>query len=363
MSTKPVVVWAISCAVLLTLSTAALALRGVAIRFRGGAPKTPDYLVLLAYLCHVAYVEPGLGTGGYGRYMTELLVEEIESSLKGFFISQYFWATGTAAFRLAILLFYMDLFSTVRNFRWPAIGTAVVVFLYWVACLFTTSLLCQPVQSNWDISVPGKCGNVVAIEVFSGAFNMVIDIWVVFLPLPTVWKLQLSSQRKWTLTAAFSLGLCTAAVNLGRLIQTIQCRAEGDSTYCFLSSSILVQGEMCGGVLVATLPLLGPLWKSRRRGTTKPSVPDGTPGARPHGPFQTIGSTPMKGKRSHASDVFTEDSLLRSQNDELGSDWQPQSVPMVLTSPQPAAHGAGNRWTVEVEGRPVHDPHAQWQPR
>ncbi|KAH8785236.1 hypothetical protein F5883DRAFT_636188 [Diaporthe sp. PMI_573] len=333
MSATPVVVWAVACVVLLTLSTAALALRGVAIRFRGGTPKVPDYLVLLAYLCHVAYVVDasalGLGTGGYGQYMTELLIDEIESSLKGFFISQYFWATGTAAFRLAILLFYMELF-TVRSFRWPAV-------------------------------VPGTCGNVVAIEVFSGAFNMVIDVWVVFLPLPTVWKLQLSSQRKWTLTAAFSLGLCTAAVNLGRLIQTIQCRAEGDSTYCFLNSSILVQGEMCGGVLVATLPLLGPIWKSRRRAAAKPSVPDGTPGARPHGPFQTIGSTPLKGKRSH--DVYTEDSLLRSHNNDTGSDWPPQSVPMALTTPQPTVHGTGNRWTVEVDGRPVHEPHSQWQPR
>jgi hypothetical protein len=100
----------------------------------------------------------------------------------------------------------MDLFTTTA-FRWPAIATSAVVFGYWIACILTTSLLCQPIQSNWDLSVKGSCGNTVAIEVFSGAFNMAIDIWVVLLPLPTIWKLQLSAQRKWTLTAAFSLGL------------------------------------------------------------------------------------------------------------------------------------------------------------
>lgn len=145
----------------------------------------------------------------------------------------------------------------------------------------------------------------------------------------------------------------TAAVNLARLIQTIQCRAAADWTYCVLNSSILIQGEMCGGVLVATLPLLGPLWRSRRMATAKPSVPDATPGARPRAPLQTFASTPLKGKKSH--DVYTEDSLLRSRNDDMGSCWQPQSVPVALTTPQPAVLGTDDRWTVKVDGRLIHE--------
>lgn len=125
---------------------------------------------------------------------------------QGFFISEYFWESGTASFRLAILLFYMEIFS-INSFRWLAQITAGVVFTYWIACILTTSLLCTPIQYNWDITVKGTCGNLIAIELFSGAFNMIVDIWVVFLPLPVVWKLKLTSQKKWALTAAFSLGL------------------------------------------------------------------------------------------------------------------------------------------------------------
>lgn len=108
----------------------------------------------------------------------------------------------------------MQVFS-VGSFKRFAKVTIGIVFAYWVACVFTTSLLCTPIQYNWDITTKGSCGNVLAIELFSGAFNMAIDIWVVFLPLPIIWKLQLTSQRKWALIAAFSLGLWYA-INVSR---------------------------------------------------------------------------------------------------------------------------------------------------
>lgn len=102
----------------------------------------------------------------------------------------------------------MDIFRT-DAFRWPVlVGTTSVIVAYLVACIFTICLLCRPVTFNWDITlVDGTCGNGVAIEYFSAVFNMVLDLWVVYLPLPAIWTLKLSSQKKWVLTLAFGLGL------------------------------------------------------------------------------------------------------------------------------------------------------------
>jgi hypothetical protein len=123
-----------------------------------------------------------------------------------FWVSEWFWATSVTSFRLSILILYAGIFKTHR-FHKVVIATAVVVFLYFVACVFTISLLCRPVQFNWDRSIAGTCGNVKAIEVFSGAFNMLVDLWVVFLPLPVIWKLQMTLQKEWGITASFALGL------------------------------------------------------------------------------------------------------------------------------------------------------------
>jgi hypothetical protein len=140
----------------------------------------------------------------------------------------------------------------------------------------------------------------------------------------------------------------TAAVNLGRSIQTIQCRVTGDKTSCLLNSSILVQGEICGGILVATLPLLGPLWKSRRRKPTKQSMSGGTPGKGPFGPFQTIGSIPLKNKNSKG--LLKEDSLLGIQNDNTGAEWQEQTVTTAHSVASTPRENTGNQWRADMEG-------------
>ena len=127
--------------------------------------------------------------------------------VQAFWISEWFWAFGVSSFRLAVLFLYMDIFRT-DAFRWPVlVGTTSVIVAYFVACIFTICLLCRPVAYNWNILLDGTCGNTVAIEYFSAAFNMILDLWVVYLPLPAVWTRKLSSQKKWVLTASFSLGL------------------------------------------------------------------------------------------------------------------------------------------------------------
>lgn len=109
--------------------------------------------------------------------------------------------------RLALLLLYVDLFP-VGAFRWPARGTIALVVVDWISRVLVICLICRPIQYNWDITLrDGKCGNRSAMMVFSGAWAMVIDLWVVFMPLPTIWKLKLSPQKKWMLTASFSIGL------------------------------------------------------------------------------------------------------------------------------------------------------------
>jgi hypothetical protein len=123
-----------------------------------------------------------------------------------FWVSGWFWAASVASFRLSILLLYAGIFKTHR-FQKVVIATAVLVLLYWVACVLTISLLCRPVQFNWDRSIEGTCANVKAIYFLSGAFNMALDLWVVFLPLPVIWNLQMTLQKKWGITASFALGL------------------------------------------------------------------------------------------------------------------------------------------------------------
>jgi hypothetical protein len=68
-------------------------------------------------------------------------------------------------------------------------------------------LLCRPVAYNWDRTSAGVCGDVVKTEYASAGFNMGIDLGVVLLPLPIVWRLHMSSRKKTGVTASFALGV------------------------------------------------------------------------------------------------------------------------------------------------------------
>lgn len=124
-----------------------------------------------------------------------------------FWASEWMWATSTVCFRLAILLLYVEIFPGNKTFFWCAAGVGGLVFLYWVSSVLTIALLCQPVAYNWDRTIPGTCGDVLKIQYASAGFNLGIDLGVVLLPLPIVWRLQMSSRKKTGVTASFAIGI------------------------------------------------------------------------------------------------------------------------------------------------------------
>lgn len=226
-----------------------------------------------------------------------------------FFICEWFRATSVAAFRLGILCLYVEIFHQGETFFWVATGAGVLVFLYWVACILTVALLCRPVASNWDLRIPRTCGSVIKTEFASAGFNLGIDLWVVMLPLPIVWRLHMSSRKKLGVMASFALGivyvallfpffsachinelmLSTAGINLGRAIQTRLCPYD-DLIYCMRDSIILVFAEIATSILVACVPTLGPLLFRRWSGTRpRPNIASHTIGsARAKKPFERL---------------------------------------------------------------------------
>jgi hypothetical protein len=85
----------------------------------------------------------------------------------------------------------------------------LVSVLYFLSVLLETFLLCTPVEFNWDKTITtGTCnkGSNIAF-ILAGTTNLAIDVFVVLLPMPTIWRLQLPMDRKIGIMAMFSLGI------------------------------------------------------------------------------------------------------------------------------------------------------------
>lgn len=82
-----------------------------------------------------------------------------------------------------------------------------IVWMWAVSVILETFLLCRPLAYNWDTSIAGTCGNRNATYVVAGTLNLVTDLMVMALPVPHIWKLQLSFSKKIALSGVFSVGL------------------------------------------------------------------------------------------------------------------------------------------------------------
>ncbi|TGO47636.1 hypothetical protein BCON_0269g00020 [Botryotinia convoluta] len=175
-----------------------------------------------------------------------------------YYASQFFWSAGVTSFRFAVVLLYIEIFAK-PAFYWSAVSTGTVVIAYYVACVATILASCHPISFNWEKTITGTCVNLEAIAVFSAAFNMTLDIWVVCLPLPIIWDLRMARKRKIAVSATFALGLAIAGLNLGRLLQTLRCD-QANFTHCVLPAYMIVVGEMSVGIMVACVPTFGPVF-------------------------------------------------------------------------------------------------------
>lgn len=78
--------------------------------------------------------------------------------------------------------------------------------------LYTSAIIvvfagCQPLQLFWNFWVPGHCIDRKARDIANAAFNVVMDIIILLLPQPVIWKLHMTKTRKIGICVVFSVGV------------------------------------------------------------------------------------------------------------------------------------------------------------
>jgi hypothetical protein len=106
--------------------------------------------------------------------------------------------------------------------------------------------------------------------------------------------------------------------NLGRLIQILEC-PTGDQTYCARDRAILILSEISLGILVATVPMLGPLIRRQKDRETRVDKPSNY-GGDGRGRMVTFGSAPVKSHGKN-SNTFSEETIPNSRA-EPDCGWQ-----------------------------------------
>lgn len=127
---------------------------------------------------------------------------------KLFYIQELLYISCVSLVKIGFLLFYLRIFPTDR-IRLIIKISCIVTICYWLGFLFAFAFQCSPVSYNWtmwDGEHQGTCVKTNAMVVTAAALNIVLDVWVIALPIPKVLKLQASITTKLQVLLMFSIG-------------------------------------------------------------------------------------------------------------------------------------------------------------
>lgn len=107
--------------------------------------------------------------------------------------------------KISILSMYTRIFP-IRSVKVGA-KILVIIAICWSITIITTSIFqCTPIPRAWDTSIPGHCINLRAYFIGTASPNILTDFAILALPMPQIWKLHLSTNRKISLTIVVLLG-------------------------------------------------------------------------------------------------------------------------------------------------------------
>ncbi|KAJ5291332.1 hypothetical protein N7478_000583 [Penicillium angulare] len=181
-----------------------------------------DWATILLACCAVP-VNSGsilLGKAGLGKDIWTLEFSKITRILYLFYIQEILYATCVSLVKIAFLLFYLRIFPDERMRRIIK-ASCVVAVAYGVTFIFAFAFQCSPVNYNWNMwdgEHEGKCVKTNALVVTAAGLNIVLDAWVIALPIPKVLKLQASITTKLQVVFMFSVGFLITGVGVYRAI-------------------------------------------------------------------------------------------------------------------------------------------------
>ncbi|KAI9645957.1 hypothetical protein NHQ30_005394 [Ciborinia camelliae] len=216
-----------------------------------------DWLILAALplgwgmsICTIIAVHYGLG-----QHVLSVPPENFVPFIKVYYASELIWACSMGLIKISILLLYVRIFGSMRYFRLLAYGFGGFTVAWVIMVVFVCAFQCFPVAYQWDKTIEGgKCINSWLFFTIGSSFDVLVDLALLILPLPAIWKLQLSILQKLSLIAIFCLGSL-----LIRLVAVAQHKDVPDPTFTLGIVAIWSTAEPCLGIVSTCLPTYKPL--------------------------------------------------------------------------------------------------------
>lgn len=148
----------------------------------------------------------------------------------------------------------------VRRVILPCQILGVFIVLWNTGGILGGVLVCQPIAMNWDQSIPGgKCGNQATYYMALGLINIVVEVVMLAIPLPVLYKLHMPLRKKVVIIGMFSIGFSTCAITIYRQA-TLPDLQFVDMTHSGVVATLLSGLEPSVALALACVPFLRSLF-------------------------------------------------------------------------------------------------------
>ncbi|KAK2616620.1 hypothetical protein QQS21_000443 [Conoideocrella luteorostrata] len=201
----------------------------------------------------------GVAPNGMGRDTWTLTYENITEFGRFFYILEIIYFIEVALSKITILLFYIRIFPTteVRRVLW---GTVAFTVLFGMAFTFSAVFQCAPIAYywlKWDGTHQGHCVDINAIAWSNAAISIVLDAWMLAIPLWQLRTLNLDWRKKVGVGLMFSVGTFVTIVSILRLKSLVNFGSNSTNpTWEFFDVGIWSTVEINVALICACLPAL-----------------------------------------------------------------------------------------------------------
>lgn len=174
-----------------------------------------------------------------------------------FFIDESFYLACLGLTKIAALVFYLRIFPN-KTFRWATYAAMAYIIISTTVMLFMQIFQCIPFDFNWlgwkgDYG-PHHCLDINVLAFVAGGLSISHDIIILVLPLPLLYKLNISRRKKAGIFFMFSLGVFILITSCVRLRYIVLFTSSLNPTWDFTDPLIWSGVEVSVSMIVVCLP-------------------------------------------------------------------------------------------------------------
>lgn len=109
--------------------------------------------------------------------------------------------------KASLFMLYYQLFKLRKSIRYAVIFGITFSILMSLITMILSIIFCSPKMGHpWDLALGVKCLRTELSAFILGITNLILDIYMLILPIPVILHLQLSAKKKVGILAIFMVG-------------------------------------------------------------------------------------------------------------------------------------------------------------